>query len=347
MIKLSNTFYLVSLAALAVLLVGCQEDVPEVDLRLGATTTEVGGVVNYSLSIEAVESIARFQVEATIGGSTIYKYISTPNASSVQQDTSFFVGQQAGDLIVVARVSDSSGQSVSDTEVVQVVGASTGSLNLNWQLQYDKEPLVFFTPYPYDGYEITFTRYTTYLSNLDLGQGQADDRVFYATIGDAHTDATSAAAGYTLSIPVSPGTYGGFDIAMGIDSVTNSTMPRDWPSGHPLASSAEYWLSWRSYVFTKIEGTVDTDMDGTVDGSFALHLGGDIAYQKIGTETSFTISENNATTAQILFDIKDWFYNVEDGPYNLLEEGSIHSTTHIPLIEKLQVDYQDQFTISI
>jgi hypothetical protein len=330
---------------LAILTTGCDEDFTELDLVLSTTSAEAGSMIGYSLSVNAIDLVSRYEIKASVGEEVVYRYISTPNTEIVRQDSSFFVGNRTGDLTVTAKISDTGGSTVTDTEVAQITGPVAGNLVLNWRLSYDDSPLVFFTPYEYDNYEITFTRFTTYISELTLGDRPTDDRVFYATVGDSHVDVDQSAQGYSLPIAVAPGTYEGLQIGLGVNPELNATRPSDWPSGHPLASSGEYWLSWTSYVFTKVEGTIDLDGDGISDRSFALHLGGDVAYQSISTEDTITIVEGEDTEIRIGLDIRDWFYGVENGPYNLIDEGSIHSTQHIPLIERLQADYNNLFTI--
>lgn len=335
------------LLILSILMAGCDEAYTELDLVLSTDTVEAGSMIGYSLSIDAIGVVSRYEIRASVGDKVVYTFISTPNTEVIQQDSSFFVGNMTGDLTVTAKIADTGGSTVTDTEVAQITGPASGNLVLNWRLSYDGEPLVLFTPYSYDTFDITFTRFTTYISEIKLGDMPTDDRIFYATVGDSHVDADQAMRGYDLPVAVSPGTYQGLQMGLGVNPTLNATRPSDWPSGHPLASSGEYWLSWASYVFTKVEGTIDLDGDGISDRSFALHLGGDVAYQSILTDATFTITEGEDTRVRIGLDIKDWFYGVPDGPYDLIEEGSIHSTQHIPLIEKLQSDYTNLFTIEL
>lgn len=62
---------------------------------------------------------------------------------------------------------------------------------------------------------------------------------------------------------------------LGVDSAANFLDPTTYANGHPLApqSPSMHW-SWNNgYIFFRLEGSVDTDADGTVDNTFEYHIG--------------------------------------------------------------------------
>jgi hypothetical protein len=83
-----------------------------------------------------------------------------------------------------------------------------------------------------------------------------------------------AAAGLTLAYEVPHGNYTGIQFSLGVSDDLNAKNPGQQPSSSPLSETSEYWDAWRSYIFSKLEGSVDTLNNNRFDKSFTIHTGG-------------------------------------------------------------------------
>lgn len=351
-----NTKTLVFASLILLLSLGCDDSDSELKLNVVASSFDaVGQTVAYTADGSSTEGISSILITGTITENIdsepaeVHRYFSTPSAATTfSHDDVIFIGNQTGRLILTAVLTADDGEVATHSDTIEVVQDLSAYVDVTFKLQYDDRPLVLFTPYDYPGgYTINFTRYSTYLSDIQLDEASTvPTQVVWAPISDNNVDEASAAAGYTVRLTAPPGDYRDISFALGISPELNAMEPADFPSGHPLAAPGEYWLSWRSYVFTKIEGNVDTDGDGSVDQSFALHLGGDNAYSRIGSDMDLRLATGASEALTISIDLMDWLTSVPDGPYDLIGDGSIHSLSHQPLIDQLLANYQDQFIIT-
>ena len=108
----------------------------------------------------------------------------------------------------------------------------------------------------------------------------------------------------------------------------------DYPQNHPLFFSGEYWDSWDSYIFFKIEGKADVDMDGTKETPIALHGGSNAAFRAKDFTMDFSVEAQKTTTLVFTIDVKDIFDN-NGTVYDLVETPQIHSLSQIPQTNEL------------
>lgn len=154
-------------------------------------------------------------------------------------------------------------------------------LTLNFKLNYGDDPLIFFENLSYpDGRDFEFTRFSFYISEIELGSnGESTivNDVDYIDLTASHSSLSSAENGYDYTLEFDePGNYDQLRFNLGLTDAQNSTVPADYPSSSALSLTGEYWSNWESYVYVKIEGRTDIDGDGISDG-IALHLGSEAA----------------------------------------------------------------------
>ncbi|MCR9287933.1 MAG: hypothetical protein NXI23_11150 [Bacteroidetes bacterium] len=232
------------------------------------------------------------------------------------------------------------------TETLIISGKATAKLALNIKLQYDGEPMIVFNEYTYPELDFTFflTRVSMYISNVQpVGSDFSEpiENIGLLRLEEAHDEA-SAALGYTYILPMAEGNFESIQFGLGVPPEQNAMRPADFPIENPLSKSGEYWDSWSSYIFTKIEGKADINGDPNdfSEELIALHMGGNEAFRAITLNQSGTLTEGQTTTIEIVLDMKDFFF--QNGEvYDLAEDGNrqIHSILQMDLV----TDLSDRF----
>lgn len=212
----------------------------------------------------------------------------------------------------------------------------TGNIDMVFYLTYKGEPLVMFdtVKYPVTNQDISFTRFAAYLSDVSFikKDGAEIDKldIDFLDMTNAHS-AQNASKGYTYSFKnVEEGDYNSFRFSFGVPAEMNAKAPKDFPSDNVLSSSANYWSAWKSYIFTRTEGKFDSDNNGSLENTFALHAGGDEAFITFTGEKSFSVREGQTARIELEIDMEKYFNGKT--LYDINANPSIHSLEHKPLI---------------
>lgn len=82
---------------------------------------------------------------------------------------------------------------------------------------------------------------------------------------------------------------------VGVDSAANHADPTTYEATHPLAPQNPnmHWSWDNGYIFIKIEGSVDTDGDGTPESRLEYHIGKDANLQSIVLSVNKTVEDAN------------------------------------------------------
>ncbi len=210
------------------------------------------------------------------------------------------------------------------------------TLELNFMANYDGADLLLdeVTDYNYyDGTPLKISTFRFYISNITLVKGT--EETVLVDVADIdfveNRDAASAAIPQKIVIEnFETGSYDKIKFDIGVSESLNATTPIDYTSTHPLGlnNSGEYWESWVSYVFTKIEGRQDQDEDGTYNG-FAYHVGGDQFFTTKEITRSIEIKEKKNNVIQFNIDAKKVFSDGTD-QMDIVNEPSSHSDLNVP-----------------
>ncbi len=184
----------------------------------------------------------------------------------------------------------------------------TTEVKITFRALYDGQPLEFYKKYNYDTYQVQFSRFNTYLSDIKLLKGTAETTVSeVAWVDFTPTGAVNTAGEVVVTATVPGDDYTGLKLGFGVNPSLNAKKPANFSSGHPLAFEGEYWPGWKSYIFNKIEGNGDSDGDGMDDIFMVLHCGSDKVYREANFEK--VISGHGATTNLVIeIDLKKLFY---------------------------------------
>ncbi len=213
-----------------------------------------------------------------------------------------------------------------------------GSVNIRIKLMYGDQPFEMFKvyQYPVGGEDFRMNRLSFFISDFTLRSSGGDQNILdidYLDLTASHTDPV-APNGLEYRIEnVKAGTYAGFDFGIGVPATENAKSPSDFPPSSILSGSAEYWASWKSYIFFRPEGNIALDGKPIGETDFALHLGADQAYRKITYNRGVTVKEGETTNIDIVLDIKKYFNGKT--LYDIHDTQQIHSLFQMPLITQL------------
>jgi hypothetical protein len=188
----------------------------------------------------------------------------------------------------------------------------TGNLEITFLATYDGEPLVFKRTYDYEGdQQIQFEVSEFYLSDMEMaGPVQlilAD--IFSVNFEDVSQDENLAEQGIVVTFQDIPaGTYGDLEMGIGVSSDLNSMAPSDFGSGHPLRDESNYWQPWNSYIFSKLEGNLDSLGNDNFDVSYVYHSGKDELYTTINRDLTVEIRPGETTKMNFVVDHRDLLF---------------------------------------
>ncbi len=209
-----------------------------------------------------------------------------------------------------------------------------GSLSVHFVPYYDGQPLQIFTQKPFTGNEqVQFQHVSFLLSDLVLLNGSGSVDVKDIELVDmSFDDLPGATEGFTITTDNLPeGDYDGVRFGIGVPSDINDSTPNQYASSHPLSKNSYYWTAWSSYIFLKIEGTIDTLGTGSFNTGFAFHTGTDALYSILETNTfPISIQDGQNTDIIVAIDYKDLLQGVDiksnpqnHDPNDILHIGTI------------------------
>ena len=222
---------------------------------------------------------------------------------------------------------------------------TTGSLQLNFILEYEGEPLVMNETLTYEnGLPMNYSRVNMYLSNFILGDRNLAD-IAFLDFTDVNVTAGQAQAGQFIQFDEIPaGDYGPLQYSVGVPKELNAQKPADFPAGHPLALTSEYWAGWNSYIFAKYEGKLDLEGDEMLETGFTFHTGSDPVFRSLTFDRNISINANETTTINFVINAKEMFH-LEDGFLDLTEIQGAHNEGAMDLMMGISDNYVSAISI--
>jgi hypothetical protein len=194
----------------------------------------------------------------------------------------------------------------------------TADLNITFKSNYNTQRLIKYKNYQYgaNNYPLQFSRFTLFLSDVTLLKGTAEtlltESAYLDFMPDNATSDTSLFLAYTFkSVP--QGTYTGIRIGYGVKPSDNGKNPADFPPSSPLYNDNEYWLGWKSYIFSKIEAQGDADNNGQFDHFMIYHCGGSKVYKTFNFTQPIEVTATSKPLT-VDFDLRKLFI-MDDGRY--------------------------------
>jgi hypothetical protein len=192
------------------------------------------------------------------------------------------------------------------------------SMTLHIIGQVDNNPFVLATPYSnFGGRNMNIQNLRFFLSKVTLINATGETPVLdIAEVNFYKHQAMQSTApdGEPVTLNnITPGHYTGIRFSIGVDSATNATTPNDHISSlSPLHDGANYWEHWRSYIFAKVEGQVDT---GTIPPVYSLiftyHTAKNALYRTKTINKTFDIIAGQSNRLDLRLDIRKLLQNVD------------------------------------
>lgn len=125
---------------------------------------------------------------------------------------------------------------------------------------------------------------------------------------------------------IKAGMYNRVFLGCGVDPIWNEEYaPNDYPTDHPLNTTYTNmaWTWETKYIFTSIEGEIDSDGDNTYDRSFFMHTGFNELYSQVILPIGeFEVKEDSKTIINLELDIIKVFAGLDIAT----KEGQTHSS---------------------
>lgn len=205
------------------------------------------------------------------------------------------------------------------------------TLHLNFAGKYGTEQLVLNQTYDFPGdMDLMYSTLLFYISDVRLVT--VDDQevvikdVDMVNFYDHHANPATAAEGETITIADVPqGDYKGIRFGIGLPADLNATNPADYAATHPMSRTEMYW-DWRgTFIFSMIEGSVDTLQDGTPDVFLTYHSGSDAMYEQVDLAYNFSIGDGDALTLPLVLDAQKILVN-NGSAYDVVNNNVTHTT---------------------
>lgn len=212
------------------------------------------------------------------------------------------------------------------------------TLSLKFNVNAGTIPLQYNTNYMLDTMVIQFTQVRFYLSQPEFTSGGNT-----VSFPDAYFLGEAEQSNLWEIGDVGKRVFDGIAFGFGVDSSRNTingskAIPAfSYSVDHPLSASNNMYWAWNpGYIWMKLEGRMDSNMDGDViDASetFSIHTGVDQAYLLLSRANVFEMN-NEPKTLQVDMDILKFF----DG-HDLVSRPFAHP------LDTASVDYATMFYI--
>jgi hypothetical protein len=156
-----------------------------------------------------------------------------------------------------------------------------GVLSLNIKPTINNQPFVSNKVYTINGKKVRFSKFQFYASVATFSSVNStldcndDSNILFLDFTQLDDSIKSSKGITTEPSKVGIGNFGILTIGLGVTANLNVKTPSDFPSTNPLSKSEEYWSSWKSYIFFKLEGLMDKDDNGSFETGITYHTGSD------------------------------------------------------------------------
>ncbi len=218
----------------------------------------------------------------------------------------------------------------------------TGSFDLSFKAIMKDEPLILNKAYEFGNMDIKFENLAFYVSDISLtdkkgGKVELADIEF---ISLNNFDELSASAGKSIRFNDIPtGTYKKINFTMGVASDLNSKTPSDFDVSDPLGRTDFYWADWKSYIFSKTEGSADTLRNGNFNLKFFYHTGSDELIRSYELVEDLNVDENFNFGLEIFFDYDKLLRKGDETYFDIKAFPRNHNPSELNVITQLVNNY--------
>lgn len=203
------------------------------------------------------------------------------------------------------------------------------NLNLVFQANFGTDILELNKEYKMlDGKAFLISRSDFFLSDVRL---VADNGTEVDLFDYIQVDFESSPGGVSFLAKDLPSqNYETLRFGLGLNEDLNKTEPIDYDLNDPLSNSGYYWSAWDSYIFSKTEGRVDEDGDGSITDGWIFHTGKDELFREVSISLDKEIehNKNGADEIRITVDHKVLFESNGEA----VDLGIIHDPTDLEVL---------------
>ena len=215
-----------------------------------------------------------------------------------------------------------------------------GVMNLNFKPLLDGKPFVINQVYNLAGKNVRFTKLAFYLTQAcpSTASGMLDctANTYFIDLTTLD-DSTKSTKGFTqVMTKIAEGNQTGLQVGYGVKKSLNVSTPKDFASSNPLSNADYYWADWKSYIFVKLEGSMDKDGDGRFETGITLHTGGDDSFRPTWFPKVFTVDTKGSTTLNFDVNINTILRGID-----LTTVNSTHQTCDKPTMLKMMDNLKD------
>jgi tRNA(Leu) C34 or U34 (ribose-2'-O)-methylase TrmL len=175
---------------------------------------------------------------------------------------------------------------------------------------YNTQSLALYTAYPTpDGDSISIQVLNFLVSDIRLVT--TDDKEVVLLNDDSKFINFDSPTAQMISLADVPaGSYKSIRFGVGVQPSLNAKVPSDFSSSSPLGDISNYWSAWDSYIFSRIEGQLDTSRTSDQTLPFLYHSGVASMYQERTFSKTFDVVEGNSSTVLFTLQADEIFYPV-------------------------------------
>ena len=192
------------------------------------------------------------------------------------------------------------------------------------------------------GRAVDIQTFKYYLSDIRLVAGTETRSVLEADLIDHRSDPLTGTFDFYSEAEIVAGNYEALVINLGLTDDLNAIDPATYPSSSPLSAVHGMYWDWATkYIFTKTEGRIDSDGDGTPDQSWFIHSGmNELLKKDIEIMRSFNVPEQDTLT--VLVNLNAFFIQNNDTS-DLVLNGQSHTTDNMELATDFTNQIADAF----
>jgi len=231
-----------------------------------------------------------------------------------------------------------------DDDVDCCVTPVNGSLELNFATQTQNGNMILFQDFDLnDGTQLNINKLQFYISDIRLLKGSEEVKIGEVELVtfETHSNPAVASMGESFNFyDIPTGVYTGVKFGIGVDPDLNSNDPTYYNAlgtDHILRRGIDYWSTWNSYIFAKIEGFFDRNENGTAGGGepeeeITYHTGTDELYREKTINIGIEILEGGSFSLPLIVDMDKVFNSA--AYIDIPNEPVAHSN---PLVEENMV----------
>ncbi len=211
------------------------------------------------------------------------------------------------------------------------------ALKLHLHPKVGTEDFSFSQNYMINGVNVNFDMAQFYLTGFDFIEEEATNNY---SLEETYLLVKADQNVYDLGLG-SKGTVKDINFSLGVKEADNHLDPATFDAGHPLApqSPSMNWSWANGYKFLRLEGSADTDGDGTFETNFEYHIGGDANLKDILVSGLNQAVNAEEVQLNVKVDYAKFFNNID-----LATENITHVMDAPAVAAKLLNNYSDVFT---